>query len=150
VSDTRRDPSFACSRRRFFPALLREAAVTLGMLRGGFGCRISDLSGLPDDQLAKIKPVLNPMYEILVEQDQVLGKNRETEAIVQLFSKEEEESRLAFSLFNGKHTLAQVGERVAEEMGWDGTEGFAHAKEMFLSLVTHLVLVPQDPIIPAE
>jgi hypothetical protein len=139
------NPAFSCSRRSFLPALLRETVVTLGMLRGGLGCRLSELGALPDDQLAQLKPVVNPAFEILIEEDCVWGRHRKTGAIVRLFSMEERENLLSFNLFDGIHDLGQAGQRLAQEMGWEEARAFAHAKEFFLYLVGKLVCVPKDP-----
>ena len=139
------DPPFSCSRREFLPSLLKETIVTLGMLRGGRGGRLSELADLPDEQLALIKPVVNPAFEIQVEEDDVLGRHKETGVVLRLFSVEERERLAAFNLFNGKRNLGQVGRLLAEELGWDEARGFAQACEVFLSLVSHLVCLPKEP-----
>lgn len=138
-------PPFTCSRREFLPSLLKETIVTLGMLRGGRGGRLSELADLPDEQLALIKPVVNPAFEVHVEEDYVLGRHKETGIILRLFSVEEREHLAAFNLFNGKRNLGQVGRLLAEELDWDETRGFAQACEVFLSLVGHLVCIPKEP-----
>jgi hypothetical protein len=141
----RHEQAFVCSRRAFLPSLLREAVVTLGMMRGGYGGRLSELGELPPEQLARIRPVLNPAYEILVEQDQVWAREIKTDRIVELFSVEDTENLAAFNLFNGKMTLGEVGARLSQELDWDETTAFAHVRDLFLSLVVHLVCVPRDP-----
>jgi hypothetical protein len=138
-------PPFACSRREFLPSLLKETIVTLGMLRGGRGGRLSELTDLPNEQLALIKPVVNRAFEIHVEDDYVLGRHKETGIVLKLFSVEESERLAAFNLFDGKRNLGQVGRFLAEELGWDEARGFAQAREVFLSLVSHLVCVPKEP-----
>jgi hypothetical protein len=138
-------PPFTCTRREFLPSLLKEMLVTLGMLRGGRGGRLSELADLPDEQMALIKPVVNRTFEIQVEEDQVLGRHKETGVVLKLFSVEESERLAAFNLFNGKRNLGQVGRLLAEELGWDEAQGFAQAREVFLSLVSHLVCVPKEP-----
>jgi hypothetical protein len=139
------DLSFSCNRRTFLPAILREAIVTTGMLRGGQAGRLSELDSLPDDQLAQLKPVVNPAYEILVEDDCVWGRHKQTGTAFRLFSVDERENLTTFNLFDGSHSLAEVGRLLSAEMGWDEAQGFAHARELFLSLVSHLVCIPKDP-----
>lgn len=145
IGHPRDNLTFSCTRRSFLPALLRETVVTLGMLRGGLGCRLSDLETLPEDQLAQLKPTVNPAYEILVEEDCVWGRHRKTGAMVSLFSMGERENLLAFNLFDGIQDLGQAGRRLAQEMEWEEARGFAHVKEFFLLLVGKLVCVPKDP-----
>ena len=146
-SDHRPDPHppFSCSRREFLPSLFKETIVTLGMLRGGRGGRLSELADLPDEQLALIKPIVNRAFEIHVEGDRVLGKHKETGIVLELFSVEEGERLAAFNLFDGKRNLGQIGMLLSEELGWDESRAFAEARELFLSLVSHLVCVPKEP-----
>jgi len=137
--------AFTCTRRGFLPVLLREAIVTLGMLRGGEGCRLSELESLPDEQLASIKPIMNPAFEIGVEDEHVLARYRETGATVNLFAVDETAALTAFNLFDGRHTLDEAGARLADQMDWDKGAGFAYARDLFLELVENLVCVPKDP-----
>jgi hypothetical protein len=120
------------------------------MLRGGQGGRLSELGSLPDEQLAQLKPILNPAYEILVEENGVWGRYRDTGALIRLFGLEEKKNLLAFNMFNGKHTLGQIGEQLAREMGWDGARGFLQARDLFLFAASWLVFVPKDPPLSLE
>lgn len=142
--------AFSCTRRRFLPALLREAIVTLGMLRGGEGGRLSELTSLPDERLADITPVLNPAFAIEAEGEKVWARYLETGATVPLFAADDDAAWMTFNLFDGRHTIQEAGIRLADRMGWDKDAGFAHAKDLFLQLVENLVCVPKDPPLPAE
>ena len=148
--DPRSESPLACSRRAFFPALLREATVTLGMLRGGQGGRLSELSSLPDEKLALLKPIVNPDYETLVQEDSVWGRHKSTGATLRLFGLQERESLLVFNMFDGKHTLGQIGKRLAQDIDWDEARGFARARDLFLFAANRLVCVPQDPPLSLE
>jgi hypothetical protein len=130
--------------------LLRETIVTLGMLRGGEGGRLSELENLPDEQLARIKPMVNPAFEIEVEAEHVLGRYKETGVAVSLFAVDETATLTAFNLFDGRHTLGEAGARLADQMNWDRDAGFAYARDLFLQLVENLVCVPRDPPRGAE
>ncbi len=142
----RRNPrAFTCTRRGFLPVLLREAVVALGMLRGGEGGRLSELASLPDEQLAKIKPLLNPAYEIQVEDEQVLARHKDTGLTVPMFATDEREALMAFDLFDGQHTIEQAGALLSGHMEWDKEAGFAYARDLFLRLVEDVVCVPKDP-----
>ena len=137
--------AFTCTRRGFLPVLVREAMVTLGMMRGGQGCRLSELQDMSDEQLSGIKPVVNPAYEIQVEADHVLARYKKTGATVHLFPVAETAALTVFNLFDGRHTLDEAGAYLAGQMGWDKSAGFAYARDLFLCLVADLVCVPKDP-----
>ena len=145
----RRDLSFTCSRRTFFRALFQEVAVIHGSLKGGHGCRLSELGSLPDHQLAEVRPIVNPDCEILVGQGYVWSRPKEkgekTEATLKLFPTEKE-NMVVFNMFNGRHNLGEIGSHLAQEMGWDKARSFAHARDLFLSLVQHVVCVPKKPL----
>jgi len=142
---SRNAQAFTCTRRGFLPVLVREAIVTLGMLRGGEGCRLSELESLPDEQLASIKPMINPAFEIGVEAEHVLARYKETGATVRLFAVDEIAALTAFNLFDGRHTLDEAGARLADQMDWDRGAGCAYARDFFLQLVENLVCVPKNP-----
>ena len=77
----RRGLAFTCSRRNLWPALLQEIRVIYGSIKGGQGGQLSQLRDLDDDRLAKVRPMLNPEYEIVIERDYVCppyGVNRRT------------------------------------------------------------------------
>jgi hypothetical protein len=146
---SRQDLSFACNRRQFFRALFQEAAVVRGSLQGRPGYRLSELGRLPDHQLAQVKPVVNQDYEIFVDQGYVRARYEiKEQAPLKLFSMEEKESRVAFNLFDGRHSLGEIGRHLAQEMEWDEGRAFAHARDLFLSLVEPMVCVPRDPLEP--
>ena len=147
---SRKARAFTCTRRGFLPVLLREAVVTLGMLRGGEGCRLSELESLPDEQLASIKPMVNPSFEIGVQDDHVLARYRETGVTVRLFAVDDAAALTTFNLFDGRHTLDQAAALLAGQMDWDEGAGFAYARDLFLQLVENLVCVPKDPPRAAE
>lgn len=141
----RRDLSFSCNRRTFFRALLQELVVTGGSLKGGRGYRLSELGNLPNDKLAQVKPIVNPEYEIFVDQGHVCSRSKRTQATLKLFPMQRE-NLVVFNMFNGKHNLGEVGERLSQEMGWDEAKGFEHSKDLFLYLVARLVCIPKDAV----
>lgn len=147
MTDSRRDLSFTCSRRAFFRALFQEAMVFRGSLKGGQGFRLSDLGNLPDSQLATIKPMLNPDCEISVDQDHTWSRSKKAGSTLRLFPTTKENT-LVFDMFTGQHTLEEIGQHLAQEMGWDEARAFAHARSLFLALVERQVCFPKDPPVP--
>ena len=146
---SRRDQSPTCSRRQVLPALLQELFVMAGSLKGGWAGELASLGNLPEDQLARIRPIVNPQCEIFIDQDHVCSRprNKKTQAALKLFSMEKE-NLVAFNLFDGQHTLGEIGRRLSQEMGWEETAGFNHARALFLALAARMVCLPQDP--PSE
>jgi len=145
VERTPSDPAFSCCRRRFLPALVQETLVTLGMMRGGQGGRLSDLSSLSDAELAPLRPVLNRAFSIAIEDDQVWAQDRSTGARTWIVACDDRAALGAFNLFDGEHSLGKIGLSVARQEGWVETRGFALARALFLRLVPALICVPRDP-----
>jgi hypothetical protein len=141
----RRDLPFTCNRRGFWRALFNEALVLTDSLKGTPPFNLSELGSLPDEQLAQIKPIISPDYRIFVEQRHVCARGKKTGVVLKLFPIQKQ-NLVVFNLFDGKHTMGQIGERVSEEMDWDEVQGFAHARNIFLSLVRRFVCAPKDPL----
>jgi hypothetical protein len=142
----RRDLPFTCSRRTFFRALFQEAAIIRGSLKGRPGCRLSELGSLPDQQLSQIKPVLHSQYEVFVDGGYVWARNKlKEQVLLKLFSTEEKENLVPFKMFDGQHTLGEIGNHLAREVGWDEARAFAHVRDLFLSLVAPMVYIPKEP-----
>jgi hypothetical protein len=143
------DLDFALSRRSFFPALLREAKVLSGTLQGVRSYPLRQLSDLPDDQLADLIPVIQPTISVVVEGEYLVGHHKDTDAVVQLVPSVKE-NVVALNLFDGRITLGTAGRLLARQMGWDGARGFAHVRDLFLSLAGRLICVPLNSPQPQE
>lgn len=139
------DLPFTCTRRQFWRALLQEVFVVSGTLKGGRAHQLSALGSLPDYQLAQVRPIVNPDYEIFVDQGHVWGRCKKTAAALKLFPTEKE-NLVAFNLFDGRHSLGEIGEHLSQEMNWDEARGVAHVRDLFLFLVSRLVCVPGNPL----
>lgn len=144
----RRDkPSFDRGRRAFLLAMLQELPVLHGTLKGGQGFRLTDLSALPDQQLARIRPIVNPDYVILVQDGAVWARYRHRqEPPIRLFGTDEGEKQRTFNLFDGRHTLGEIGSQLSRALGEDEATAFSRARDLFLALVRHMVCVPRDPL----
>lgn len=137
--------SVAYSRRGFWRGLLHEAFVVSGLLKGGQACRLSDLASLPDEELARVRPAVHRACDIFVDGDQVWSHCRETGDRVCLFPTADTASSAALGMFDGHHTLGQVGKRLAQTLDWDEARAFAHARDLFLRLAERLICLPRDP-----
>ena len=105
---------------------------------------MSELGSLPDEQLARVRPIVIPGREVFVDQGYVCSRHKKSEAATKLFPAEEK-NLVPFRMFDGRHDLGEIGSRLAQEMGWDEAGAFAHARDLFLSLVERAVCVPRDP-----
>ena len=135
------DLSFPCSRRTFWRALLQEMCVTITSIDGQENVRLSELGTLPNHKLARIRPAIAPECSISMDGGYVCARHKAAPGKLQLFPIERQ-NLLAFNLFDGRHELGDIARHVALEMGWDEPRGFAHTRELFLSLVARLVAVP--------
>ena len=102
------------------------------------------VAGHTDEALARLRPVVNPDCRITIQAGQVCARSKEKEEAVPLFPAAQE-NLTAFNLFDGRHTLAEAGRWVAAQMDWEESKAFAHARDLFLSLVARLVCVPGNP-----
>lgn len=141
----RRELPFAVSRRELFSALMREAQILTQATQGIQPFRLAELGTLTDQQLAGVMPTLNPDFEIYQEEGFVCAREIKTGRVYQEFIFQKENT-FTFSLFTGEMRLDEIGKRVAKEMGWEEAKGFAHARGLFLSLVSHLVCLPNHPL----
>ena len=143
-----RDLEFAISRRTFWRALVQEAFAATRALHGEQDYRLSELGDWPDARLAQIRPVVHPLCEIYVDEGSVYGRHKDVGVSVELFPLDQAEDRLTLGMFDGNHTLRQVGTRLSEAMAWDDARAFAHARDLFLSLAGRMICIPRDPLLP--
>lgn len=121
--------------------MIRDARVLSSTLKGGRSFALSELGDLPDEELARLFPLVRPGFAIYVDGEHVVAQNRETGDIVEL-GPSTKENVVALNHFSGEVNLGVVGRRLAHQMGWDEARGFAHVKDLFIALVGRLVCVP--------
>lgn len=138
---------FDLSRRDFFRALFLEARDLSGVTRGQRSFALSDLAELPDDELARLIPMVQPVFAVYVEDEYILARHGETGNVVELCPSARE-NILALNLFNGQIGLGTAGRRLALQMEWDESRGYEHVKGLFLSLVGRLICVPRNSLEP--
>ena len=86
--------------------------------------------------------MINPGLAIRVDEEQVWGQRQETGEVFELLPSSRE-NVLALNLFNGQINLGTAGRRLALQMNWDEARGFAHVRDLFLSLAGRRVCVPR-------
>lgn len=136
---------FLYSRRSFWRALFQEALVATGVVHGGHDCRLEDLGRLPDEDLARIRPIVHPACQIFVEGDAVWSRPRGKDEAARLFRSDDLPSRMALGMFDGERTLGEIGASLAEALDQDEAWGFGRARGLFLSLASRMVCIPRDP-----
>lgn len=136
---------FLYSRRTFWRALFQEMLVASGVVHGGRECRLEDLGRLPDDELAKLRPIVHPACQIFVDGDAVWSRVRGKEEAVRLFRSDDVASRVALGMFDGERTLGEIGAGLGEALDRDEEWAFARARGLFLSLANRLICIPKDP-----
>jgi len=136
---------FLYSRRTFWRALFQEMLVASGVVHGGRECRLEDLGHLPDEALAKIRPIVHPACQIFVDDGDVWSRVRGKEEAVRLFRADDVASRVALGMFDGERTLGEIGTGLAEALDRDEEWGFRRARGLFLSLANRLICIPKDP-----
>jgi hypothetical protein len=137
------NPDLTLPRRDLLRALVREAQVAAGTIRGKHGFTLVSLSTLPDDQLACLVPAVSPAYTIDLGDDCVWARPTGGGQPIRLFSLDIENTA-AFNLFNGQNTLGDAGRLLAAQLGWDQPRAFAHVRALFLDLVRHMVCLPSN------
>jgi hypothetical protein len=140
----------SCTRRNLWSALLQEVFVTRSALQGRPVLALAALGDLPDEELAHMRPIVNlNEYELFTQDDYVWSRYRKTHTARRLFAVTRE-NLAAFNQFNGASTLGEIGQRLAQELGWEEVRAFAFGKGLFLALVAHLVCIPRDPLEPSR
>jgi hypothetical protein len=121
--------------------LLREARVLSSTLKGGRSFALSELAELPDEQLKALIPLVRPVFDVFVEGERLVARHKEAGSIIELGPATREQV-MALNLLAAETRLEVAGRRMARQMGWQEERGFAYVKDLFLSLVAHLVCVP--------
>lgn len=134
-----------CTRRQFFPQLLRELVVFLDTIKGTPSHQLAQIGLLPEETLRAIIPMVNPAYQIRVVDGDVCSQEKgKPEAPLRRHFPKSPENLAVFNRINGQHTLGEIGALVGAELGWDEPEAFAHVKALFLTLLNDLAVVPKN------
>ena len=145
ANSAEKDLPFSASRRGFFSQLAREAKVTLDLFQGKQSFRLAELVDLPAEQIGDLRPMINPLFKVLVTEKDVIARDLQSGAEIRLFAAGDDLSVAILSRFDGQHTLIEVAQRVSKEMDLELARAWSHARAMFLELVELLVVVPRNP-----
>ncbi len=137
------------SRRGMFKLVLQEATAMVGRASGEQIYSLRDLEQLPEALLGQIIPMLNPEFQVQLEEDHVWSRNIQTGQMRREFPLTPENT-VPFNFMNGENTLAQVGQLTAAQLGWDEARGLARARELFLAMAQHLFFIPRGPLPPPD
>ncbi len=132
------------SRRELLSAIMRTGAEAVGSIGNEGGFVLSDLPNMTDKELASMRPIVNPEFEIYVERGMVCARSRITGESLELLATEKAELA-TFNLFNGMHRLDEISERLVGLMNWDQEASFAFVRELFVLLALQQVCIPKDP-----
>lgn len=128
--------------------MVQEAFAASRALKGEEDYRLSELGDWPDARLAQVRPMVHPLCEIYVDEGSVFGRYKDVGATVELFPLENVENRVALGMFDGEHTLGEVGTRLSQALDWDQERAFDHARDLFLSLAGRMICIPRDALEP--
>jgi hypothetical protein len=142
--------AISCGRRAFLPLLLREMLDTVSSARGKPGYAVADLDSLPDEQLATLRPVINPVYQIRVVDGHVCSQLKDQDdAPLRSHFRNTPENLAVFNGMNGQQTLREIAKSAAADLAWEEERAFQHARALFLDLASYLVAEPHDAQEPA-
>jgi hypothetical protein len=130
-------------RRGFFRRFAGEGAAFLDEIQGRPQIPISDLSKVPDAELARQAPVIREGVAILPEEQQVSARLPGEEMAIVLFSREPAHLFI-FNRLNGRTTLGQTSRELSAEMGWTEEQSFVAVKALFFRLVRLRVCVSSN------
>ncbi len=138
----RADLRFPISRRQFWKSIFANWEVFRGTGKGGHAFTLAGLGSLPDEQLATFRPAMVPHCRLSMHDNFVWGQPPTAKQARKLFPSESP-ALTAFNLFNGRLTLDEVSQRLAEQLGWEAAYSFAYARGVFLALVQVGICQPQ-------
>jgi len=125
---------FGSSRRQLLTGLVINYRVAEGEAEGGAGYRLAHLGSMSDETLADVVPLVRPDCRISLGDDCVLAALPGRAEPVRLFAWAPA-PLAAFNIMNGETPLGDIGEALAEELGWSPERGFAYARGLYLHLV---------------
>jgi hypothetical protein len=126
--------AFKSSRGKLLPSLVAELQAYNTRADGKAVLSLADLGNRPDEEIARMVPLVIPFCQITLVDEHVYGQPPLTPRPFELFPINIP-AVFVFNLFNGATTIAEVSERLALETGWEQERAFAYTRGVFLWLV---------------
>jgi hypothetical protein len=130
------------SRRGLLRAVISEIHAYSGKVDGKLTLKLADLALLPNEELESIRPVRMDGCRINLRENMVWAQAVGQIEPAALFPVDSPALK-AFNLFDGRHSLADIGLALAGETGWPDEKARAYTRGLFLKLVSLHVCVPK-------
>jgi hypothetical protein len=121
------------NRRTFFRRILTETIGLTEEIRGRQQLRLSDLGGLPDDQLGELVPVLQQEALFRIEGNRLLIQTQSGGPFHEVFRLTARDLSIVDHM-DGTTTLRQLSRKIATTFGFEHEEIYSRAKALFLAL----------------
>jgi hypothetical protein len=132
---------FRVTRRQLFASMRTNVEVLNRKAEGGAVFELADLGCMTDGQLAGMTPQMIPGCQITIAEGVVFGQAAHMADAKPLFLLDSP-ALLAFNLFNGQNSLAEVSRQVTDKQAWIKQRGFAYVRGLFLTLVQYGLCMP--------
>jgi hypothetical protein len=130
------------SRRALLRSVLTELHAFSEKVDGKPTLKLADLASLPDEDLARIRPIKAPDCTIRLRDQWVWAQPAGAAGPVALFPVDSP-ALAAFNLLNGNHDLQQVCQALIDQTHWPAERCWAYTRGLFLKLVSLRVCVPK-------
>lgn len=137
-------PGRVAGRRGFFRRSLVELAAAVESIGGRPHLRLTGLDAVPAPALRRMCPVFFPAAAWKVEAGQLWARRRAA-APLQPVQPAGEEEALALALFDGAHTVEDVGAALGLRFGGEREAWVARASEIFLAVARLGLCHPAGP-----
>lgn len=132
------------SRRRMLRASIGKVKDALDDFHGRPNFNLSGLGDLPDDDLERLIPVIMDASDVYVDGDQVVvRRNGQPPEVIFMTGSAEED---VWARIDGATCLGVIAQSLAGAAGERPTVTFNRVRALFLSLVSHGICVPRNPL----
>jgi hypothetical protein len=129
------------SRRQFFSVLLKEFHLYVNRDEGIVAMKTPELGKLPAEKLVDLIPAMASGQHILIKEKAVWCLPNGKKDPVFLFQVDPITS-YTFNLINGRNTIAEISEQLAEKLDLPYPRALAITRGLFLTLVKAGACVP--------
>jgi hypothetical protein len=132
------------TRRQFFQGLVSDLRVGRAEQTEQPVYRLADLGVMPDGPLAQVTPVPLTGSQVITREGYVWGSTPGAGEPLRLFPVNIP-AYAALGLFDGEHTILEVGSVLAGQYSWKKHFAFDYTRGVFLWLVLAKLFVPKGP-----